>query len=92
MGTWLQQTGCTSPPSLQLAHSLVRDYFILHPTHEGALKILPQIAPQFVANFMTAVVEIYLKEGAGGTFSAPPKSLLEVITSWVTLFVYFKTT
>ncbi|PSN32633.1 hypothetical protein C0J52_13887 [Blattella germanica] len=58
-GIWMQQLGCTSKFSLDLAQGLVKDYFVLIPKAVGGLQDLPQLAPQFTANFLTAVAEMY---------------------------------
>lgn len=81
-GIWMQQLGNTSTHSLQLAKSIVNDYFIFLPTSVPRLINLPKIAPHFTANFLTAVAEIYLTEKRN-TFVSPPKNLLETITTWV---------
>ena len=54
-----QQLGCTSKFSLDLAQGLVKDYFVLIPKAVSGLQDLPQLAPQFTANFLTAVAEMY---------------------------------
>lgn len=81
-GVWMQQLGNTSTHSLQLAKSLVNDYFIFTPSAVVRLTSLPNVAPQFTANFLTAVAEIYLTEKQN-CFTPPPLSLLETITDWV---------
>ena len=60
-----QQLGCTSKFSLDLAQGLVKDYFVLIPKAVSGLQDLPQLAPQFTANFLTAVAEMY---GVAGEF------------------------
>lgn len=82
-GAWMQQLGCTSHSSLQLARAIVKDYFALIPNVLETLYSLPKIAPQFTANFLTAIAEIYLTDKYS-VFTTPPKSLLEIITQWVT--------
>ncbi|XP_063382244.1 integrator complex subunit 15 [Cydia fagiglandana] len=82
VGVWLQQMGCSSPPSLQLVENIIRDHFHLNTFNQTALKSLASSAPQFVANFITAVTELYMQE-VNGVRKLPPKNLLEVITSWV---------
>lgn len=74
--------GCSSPQSLQLVENIIRDHFHLNTSNQLALKSLANTAPQFVANFITAVTELYMKE-VQGLRKLPPKNLLEVITSWV---------
>ncbi|XP_073946606.1 LOW QUALITY PROTEIN: integrator complex subunit 15, partial [Choristoneura fumiferana] len=82
VGVWLQQMGCSSPLSLQLVENIIRDHFHLNTCNQAALKSLAASAPQFVANFITAVTELYMQE-VQGVRKLPPKNLLEVITSWV---------
>ncbi|XP_053606337.1 integrator complex subunit 15 isoform X2 [Plodia interpunctella] len=82
VGVWLQQTGCSSPQSLQLAENIIRDHFFLNTSNRSSLKSLANSAPQFVSNFITAVTELYLND-TPGTKQLPPKHLLEIITVWV---------
>lgn len=77
----IQQVGCTSKFSIQLAQGLVNDHFILMPKGNGSLQDLPIIAPLFTANFLTAVAEMYFSHEK---LVPPPTRLLEVITQWVT--------
>lgn len=84
VGVWLQQMGCSSPQSLQLAENIIQDHFHLNTSNQIALKSLANMAPQFVANFITAVTELYMKD-IQGVKKLPPKNLLEVITSWVSI-------
>lgn len=78
----IQQVGCTSKFSIQLAQGLVNDHFILVPKGNSSLQDLPTIAPLFTANFLTAVAEIYY--GTDKSCLVPPPSrLLEVVTLWV---------
>jgi hypothetical protein len=44
----------------------VKDYFVLIPKAVSGLQDLPQLAPQFTANFLTAVAEMY---GVVGKFA-----------------------
>lgn len=81
VGVWLQQTGCSSPQSLQLAENLIRDHFYLNTKNQKELRMLANTAPQFISNFITAVTELYVHDLS--TKKMPPKNLLEVITSWV---------
>lgn len=81
-GTWMQQLGCTSPPSLELAQCIVKDFVIFSNKSSEQLKSLPMVAPRFAANFMTAVTDLYLN-GVKGQLVAPPDLLLDVITEWV---------
>lgn len=62
-GIWMQQLGCTSSYSLELAKGLVNDYFVLVPKAIERLQDLPKIAPQFTSNFITAVAELYSVQG-----------------------------
>ncbi|XP_048487649.1 integrator complex subunit 15 [Plutella xylostella] len=82
VGVWLQQMGCSSPQSLQLVENVIRDHFQLNTSNQAALNSLASSAPQFVANFITAVTELYMND-AQGKVKMPPKNLLEVITAWV---------
>lgn len=82
-GIWMQHLGCTSKFSLDLAQGLVKDYFVLIPKAVSGLQDLPQLAPQFTANFLTAVAEMYGVVEKRYIFSPPPDTLLEVITQWV---------
>lgn len=82
-GMWMQQLGCTSKFSLDLVQGLVKDYFVLIPKAVSGLQDLPQLAPQFTANFLTAVAEMYGVVEKRHIFSPPPDTLLEVITQWV---------
>lgn len=81
-GTWMQQLGCTSAPSLELAQCIVKDFVIFSKKSLEQLKSLPMVAPRFAANFMTAVTDLYLN-GGKGQLVAPPDLLLDVITEWV---------
>lgn len=81
-GCWMQQLGCTSEPSLELARNLVKDFVTFAKKASEQLKTLPMLAPRFSANFMTAVTDLYLNE-AKGEILAPPEMLLEVFTDWV---------
>ncbi|XP_053698555.1 integrator complex subunit 15 [Sabethes cyaneus] len=81
-GTWMQQLGCTSPLSLELAQCIVKDFIIFSNKSSEQLKSLPMVAPRFAANFMTAVTDLYLN-GGKGQLVAPPDLLLDVITEWV---------
>ncbi|XP_038104857.1 uncharacterized protein C7orf26 homolog [Culex quinquefasciatus] len=81
-GTWMQQLGCTSPPSLELAQCIVKDFVIFSSKSSEQLKSLPMVAPRFAANFMAAVTDLYLN-GGKGQLLAPPDLLLDVITEWV---------
>lgn len=81
--TWMQQLGNTSINSNQLARAIVNDYFTLAPGTIPKLKVLPDIAPQFTANFLTAIANMYFSDSKKEAFLYPPESLLEVIMFWV---------
>ncbi|XP_053659027.1 integrator complex subunit 15 [Anopheles marshallii] len=82
-GTWMQQLGCTSPASLELAQCIVRDFVIFSKNSSEQLKSLPLVAPRFAANLMTAVTDLYLNGMAKSQLIPPPDLLLDVITDWV---------
>lgn len=79
--TWMQQLGNTSINSCKLAEVIVQDYFVLVPSAANRLKSLPDVAPQFTANFITAIAEIYCTKRDRPQI--PPLGLLEMITHWV---------
>ncbi|XP_030761182.1 uncharacterized protein C7orf26 homolog isoform X2 [Sitophilus oryzae] len=79
--TWMQQLGNTSASSCKLAEALVFDYIHLSSNPEERLKDLSKIAPQFVANFLTAVAENYFISKKEPKY--PPDALLRCITNWV---------
>lgn len=81
-GIWMQQLGNTSSNSCKLAEALVKDYFILIPSVDR-LKPMPSVAPQFIANFLTAVGEIYYTDTKKGQVMFPPQPLLEIVAYWV---------
>ncbi|XP_044761983.1 uncharacterized protein C7orf26 [Coccinella septempunctata] len=78
---WMQQLGNNSEISCKLAEALVVDYFIL-TTGNPKIKLLPDIAPQFIANFLTATAENYFVEN-GKDMTFPPLSLLETVTYYI---------
>lgn len=83
-GTWMQQVGCTAPPSLELAGHLIKDFVTFSPNVGDQLESLPMIAPRFAANLMTAVCDLYLTDAHGGTTLQPPPSpLLRIFSEWV---------
>lgn len=85
--TWMQQLGNTSPNSCKLAEVLVYDYFYLAPNFVTRLKILPNIAPQFCVNFLTALAENYYCDNRNNKREQqqfPSTLLLETVTLWVT--------
>lgn len=82
-GTWMQQLGNTSANSCKLGETLVRDYFILLPSAVHRLQALPTVAPQFTANFLTAIGEIYFTDSKNNQVMFPPICLLETVTLWV---------
>uniref|UniRef100_A0A1A9UNZ8 Uncharacterized protein n=1 Tax=Glossina austeni TaxID=7395 RepID=A0A1A9UNZ8_GLOAU len=61
-GTWMQQVGCTTAPSLELAQSLVSDFVVFSRKTPEQLQQLPLVAPHFAAILMTAVAYLYLNE------------------------------
>lgn len=80
----MQQLGCTSHPSLELAQSLVTDFVVFSRKSCEQLKSLPMVAPRFSANFITAVADLYLNDHMKiSQLSPPPDILLDVITEWV---------
>ena len=83
-GTWMQQLGCTSQPSLDLAECLIQDFVTYSSRVCDQLESLPMVAPRFAANFMTSVCELYLTD-ARGTQGAnpPPEILLRVFSDWI---------
>lgn len=81
--TWMQQLGNTSINSNQLVKAIVNDYFTLAPATIPKLKVLPDIAPQFTANFLTAIANLYFSDAKKEVFLFPPVSLLEIIMFWV---------
>lgn len=84
--TWMQQLGNTSSSSCKLAEAIVRDYFILVPIATDRLRVLPRIAPQFTANFLTAVAETYFANSSKReSMLFPAHCLLEMISFWVSL-------
>lgn len=87
-GIWMQQLGTTSPHSLQLARAIVNDYFIFIPSAVPRLIALPKIAPQFTANFLTAVAEIYLTDKKN-CFLQPPMNLLDTVANWVNIYINY---
>nr|CAD7196977.1 unnamed protein product [Timema douglasi]CAD7403690.1 unnamed protein product [Timema poppensis] len=82
-GIWMQQLGCNSQFSLNLAEGLVKDYFVLVPKAVSGLQDLPQLAPHFTANFLTSVAEMYSSGDKRQVLNPPPNTLLEVVTQWV---------
>ncbi|XP_050312055.1 integrator complex subunit 15 [Anthonomus grandis grandis] len=78
---WMQQLGNTSSASCKLAEALVFDYVHLAPDPKETLLGLPTIAPEFTANFLTAMAENYYvrKEKI-----FPPQVLLKCVTEWLT--------
>ncbi|XP_067629686.1 integrator complex subunit 15 [Eurosta solidaginis] len=81
-GTWMQQMGCTNPPSLEVAQSLVNDFITFSRKTSEKFKQLPMVAPHFAANLMTAVADLYVNEQRG-ELTPPPDSLLDVFTEWI---------
>lgn len=79
---WMQEHGCHSKASCDLAHSLVEDYCLLFPEVSTTFQGLPRISPLFTCNFITAVATIYPFDG-NAFQKPPPLSLLRYITTWV---------
>lgn len=88
--TWMQQLGCTSIHSCKLAQAIVHDYFHLVPSAAERMKILPDVAPQFTANFLTAVAENYFNSKKKDQ-TYPSETLLQTITFWVCQVHYYFT-
>ncbi|XP_065204253.1 integrator complex subunit 15 [Planococcus citri] len=86
-GVLMQQIGCTSKFSVELAKGLINDYFILLPNASNKLRDLPCKAPLFTANFLTALSEIYFDIDPESLVecptAVPSSSLLNIITEWV---------
>lgn len=80
----MQQLGCTSAASTEIAKCLVKDFVIFARKPSEQLKMLPMVAPRFASNFMTAVAELYMNESFGPGLVSPPDMLLEVFTEWIT--------
>ncbi|XP_065160858.1 integrator complex subunit 15 [Atheta coriaria] len=78
--TWMQQLGNTSTNSCKLAENIITDYFILLPKSLENIHELPVTCPQFTANFLTAIGELYFVEGS---LRFPPSCLLEAVTNWI---------
>ncbi|XP_045481655.1 uncharacterized protein C7orf26 homolog [Harmonia axyridis] len=79
---WMQQLGNNSEISCKLADVIVFDYFVLIPSGNSKLSVLPEIAPQFVANFLTASAENYFIE-KDENMLFPPTKFLETVTSYI---------
>lgn len=58
-GVQMQQLGCSSKYSLQLADGLVKKFFTFINAENKSLYLLPQNAPLFTANLMTSLSELY---------------------------------
>lgn len=85
---WMQQLGNTSVNSCRLAEAIVKDYFVLVPEATQRLRTLPHLAPQFTANFLTAMAEIYYADNKKEPMLYPPHCLLEMVTYWVRFFQF----
>ncbi|EDV97254.1 uncharacterized protein C7orf26 homolog [Drosophila grimshawi] len=83
-GTWMQQVGCKTAPSLEVAQNIVSDFISFSRKTAEQLKQLPMVGPHFAANFMVAVADLYLNEMRGGVLTPPPDALLDAITEWTT--------
>ncbi|BFF98701.1 uncharacterized protein DMAD_06785 [Drosophila madeirensis] len=82
-GTWMQQVGCKTPHSLEVAQNLVSDFILYSRKTPEQLKQLPMVGPHFAANFMVAVAELYLNEQRSAALTPPPDALLDAITEWM---------
>ncbi|EDX11237.1 GD12189 [Drosophila simulans] len=83
-GTWMQQVGCKTPLSLEVAQNIVSDFISYSRKTPEQLKQLPMVGPHFAANFMVAVADLYLNEQRSQTLNPPPDALLDTITEWMT--------
>ncbi|EDW69953.1 integrator complex subunit 15 [Drosophila virilis] len=83
-GTWMQQVGCKTSPSLEVAQNIVSDFISFSRKTPEQLRHLPMVGPHFAANFMVAVADLYLNEKRGGVLTPPPDALLDAITEWTT--------
>lgn len=83
---WMQQLGNTSTNSRKLAQALVQDYFFYNQNSVEKMKMLPDISPQFTANFMTALAELYFSPTKKGIMY-PSAMLIETIKTWVCTFI-----
>lgn len=85
VGTLMQQVGFSSLTSIELAKSLVQDFVVFSSKASQQLTELPNIAPRFACNFMTAVTCLYLILANHKTpLLEPPFLLLELFTNWIT--------
>lgn len=75
-GILVQQVGCTTKFSTDIAEGLVSDYFILLPHAVSKLSELPLHAPLFTANLLTSLSEMYNKSNIN-------PNLLAIITEWI---------
>ncbi|XP_050525034.1 integrator complex subunit 15 isoform X2 [Daktulosphaira vitifoliae] len=83
-GIQMQQLGCSSKYSLQLADGLVKKCFMFTSTKDIALKTLPQNAPLFTANLMTSLAELYfVTKPHDVVIKEPPRIVLETIVHWI---------
>ncbi|KAH8300387.1 hypothetical protein KR018_002384 [Drosophila ironensis] len=83
-GTWMQQVGCKTALSLEVAQNIVGDFISFSRKTPEQLKQLPMVGPHFAANFMVAVTDLYLNEQRSQVLTPPPDALLDTITDWVT--------
>uniref|UniRef100_A0A8D8SVM0 Uncharacterized protein C7orf26 homolog n=1 Tax=Cacopsylla melanoneura TaxID=428564 RepID=A0A8D8SVM0_9HEMI len=75
-GILVQQVGCTTKFSTDIAEGLVSDYFILLPHAVTKLAELPLHAPLFTANLLTSLSEMYNKSNIN-------PNLLSIVTEWL---------
>ncbi|XP_002028326.2 uncharacterized protein C7orf26 homolog [Drosophila persimilis] len=83
-GTWMQQVGCKTPLSLEVAQNIVSDFILYSRKTPEQLKQLPMVGPHFAANFMVAAADLYLNEQRSAALIPPPDALLDAITEWMT--------
>ncbi|XP_050431350.1 integrator complex subunit 15 isoform X2 [Adelges cooleyi] len=82
-GVQMQQLGCSSKYSLQLADGLVKKFFTFTSSKDTALNALPQNAPLFTANLMTSLSELYFNTKTDMCIKEPPRIVLETIVRWI---------
>ncbi|KAE9544241.1 hypothetical protein AGLY_001420 [Aphis glycines] len=85
-GVQMQQLGCSSKYSSQLADGLVKKFFTFISNNSSSLHLLPQNAPLFTANLMTSLSELYFNTKTTDTnmnIKEPPRIVLETIVRWI---------
>ncbi|KAH8255947.1 hypothetical protein KR026_002998 [Drosophila bipectinata] len=83
-GTWMQQVGCKTPLSLEVAQNIVSDFICYSRKTPEQLKQLPMVGPHFAANFMVSVTDLYLNDQRSNVLTPPPDALLDTLTEWMT--------